>query len=322
MRARKICFFLGAFWLLVICTILSGSIERQMTVKVQVLEPNPSMLEMDAPMPVYSSEILSGGDLYESVEGTEWESGLRAEIIPPEFYITEGNKILLIPGGGMNGIILYRTKEFFPGAVVQKTMPSVGKEGYYLTLSPKEEPQFFSMIGKEPYMENLHKEELELLPEERLYSMTELENFSNMFLHLGILTVLLTGTLLLWIYIWKLTKDVKKHRMPLFVNGGVLALLLLGIYKLTESIQLPSSLLPRENILDFGHYRETFGNILEALRHLQRSGNVQAREIINGFQQNLWLGCSVIILGIFLCVTFIILENRIIKKNNLTSHSY
>jgi len=321
MRTRKICFFLGAFWLLFICTILSGSIERQMTVKVQVLEPNPSMLEIDAPMQSYSSEILSDGNLYDAVEGTEWESGLRAEIIPPEFYITEGNKILLIPGG-MNEIILYRTKELFPGAVVQKTMPYVGKEGYYLTLSPKEEPQFFSMIGKEPYMENLHKEELELLPEERLYSMTELENFSKMFLHLGILIVLLTGTLLLWIYSWKLTKDVKKHRTPLFVNGGVLALLLLGIYKLTEAIHLPSSLLPRENILDFGHYGETFGKILNALRHLQLSGNVQAGEILNSFQQNLWLGCSVIILGIFLCVTFIIIENRIIKKNNLTSHSY
>lgn len=322
MRARKICFFLGAFWLLVICTILSGSIERQMTVKVQVLEPNPSMLETDAPMPVYSSEILSGGDLYESVEGTEWESGLRAEIIPPEFYITEENEILLTPGSGMNGIILYRTKEIFPGAVVQKTTPYVGKKGYYLTLSPKEEPQFFSMMGKEPYMENLHKEELGLLPKERIYSMTELKNFSKMFLPLGILLVLLTGTLLIWIYSWKLAKDVKKHRTPLLVNGGVLSLLLLGIYKLAEAIQLPSSLLPRENILDFGHYRETFGKILEALRHLQQSGNVQAGELINSFQQNLWLGCSVIILGVFLCVIFIIIENRIRKKNNLTSYSY
>lgn len=315
MRARKICFFLGTFWLLVICTILSGSIERQMTVKVQVLEPNPSMLEMDAPMPVYSLEILSGGDLYESVEGTEWESGLRAEIIPPEFYITEENEILLTPGSGMNGIILYRTKELFPGAVVQKTMPYVGKEGYYLTLSPKKEPQFFSIMGKEPYMENLYKEELGLLPKERLYSMTELENFSKMFLPLGVLLILLAGTLLLWIYSWKLAKDVKKHRTPLLVNGGVLALLLLGIYKLAEAIQLPSSLLPRENILDFGHYRETFGNILEALRHLQQSGNVQAGEILNSFQQNLWLGCSVTILGIFLCVIFIIIENRIRKKS-------
>lgn len=322
MKGRTICFFLGTFWLLLICTILSSSIERQMTVKVQVLKPTPSMLEMNAPMQVYSSEILSGGNLYESVEGSEWESGFRAEIVPPELYITEGNEIMLTPGSGMNGIILYRTKELFPGAVVQKTMPYVGKEGYYLILSSKEEPQFFSMMGKEPYMENLHKEELGLLPKERLYSMTELKNFSKMFLPLGILLVLLAGTLLLWIYSWKLTKDVRKHKTPLLVNGGVLTLLLLGIYKLTAALQLPSSLLPKENILDLEHYRETFGKILEALRHLQQSGNVQAGEIINNFQQNLWLGCSVIILGVFLCVIFIIIENRIRKKSNLTSYSY
>ena len=138
MKGRTICFFLGTFWLLLICTILSSSIERQMTVKVQVLEPTPSMLEMNAPMQVYSSEILSGGNLYESVEGSEWESGFRAEIVPPELYITEGNEIMLSPeGAGLSEKILYRTKELFPGAVVQKIMPIQGKEGLYLTLSPK-----------------------------------------------------------------------------------------------------------------------------------------------------------------------------------------
>lgn len=281
------------------------------------------MLEMNAPMQVYSSEILSGGNLYESVEGSEWESGFRAEIVPPELYITEGNEIMLSPeDAGLSEKILYRTKELFPGAVVQKIMPIQGKEGLYLTLSPKKEPQLSSMTGKEPYMENLQKEELGLLPEERLYSMTELENFSNMFLFLGLLLALLASTLFIWIYSWKLSKNVRKHKTPLLVNGGVLTLLLLGIYKLTAALQLPSSLLPKENILDLEHYRETFGKILEALRHLQQSGNVQAGEIINSFQQNLWLGCSVIILGVFLCVIFIIIENRIRKKSNLTSYSY
>lgn len=323
MKGRTICFFLGTFWLLLICTILSSSIERQMTVKVQVLKPTPSMLEMNAPMQVYSSEILSGGNLYESAEGSEWESGFRAEIVPPELYITEGNEIMLSPeDAGLSEKILYRTKELFPGAVVQKIMPIQGKEGLYLTLSPKKEPQLSSMTGKEPYMENLQKEELGLLPEERLYNMTELENFSNMFLFLGLLLASLASTLFIWIYSWKLSKNVRKHKTPLLVNGGVLTLLLLGIYKLTAALQLPSSLLPKENILDLEHYRETFGKILEALRHLQQSGNVQAGEIINNFQQNLWLGCSVIILGVFLCVIFIIIENRIRKKSNLTSYSY
>ena len=312
MKGKTICFFLGTFWLLLICTILSSSIERQMTVKVQVLEPTPSMLEMNAPMQVYSSEILSGGNLYESVEGSEWESGFRAEIVPPELYITEGNEIMLSPeGAGLSEKILYRTKELFPGAVVQKIMPIQGKEGLYLTLSPKKEPQLSSMTGKEPYMENLQKEELGLLPEERLYSMTELENFSNMFLFLGLLLASLASTLFIWIYSWKLSKNVRKHKTPLLVNGGVLTLLLLGIYKLTAALQLPSSLLPKENILDLEHYRETFGSVLKALEKLQQMGNEEAEKILEMFQHNLHLGCLAVILGILGCCVYIISIKKI-----------
>lgn len=312
MKGKTICFFLGTFWLLLICTILSSSIERQMTVKVQVLEPTPSMLEMNAPMQVYSSEILSGGNLYESVEGSEWESGFRAEIVPPELYITEGNEIMLSPeGAGLSEKILYRTKELFPGAVVQKIMPIQGKEGLYLTLSPKKEPQLSSMTGKEPYMENLQKEELGLLPEERLYSMTELENFSNMFLFLGLLLASLASTLFIWIYSWKLSKNVRKHKTPLLVNGGVLTLLLLGIYKLTAALQLPSSLLPKENILDLEHYRETFGFVLKALEKLQQMGNEEAEKILEMFQHNLHLGCLAVILGILGCCVYIISIKKI-----------
>lgn len=312
MKGRTICFFLGTFWLLLICTILSSSIERQMTVKVQVLEPTPSMLEMNAPMQVYSSEILSGGNLYESVEGSEWESGFRAEIVPPELYITEGNEIMLSPeGAGLSEKILYRTKELFPGAVVQKIMPIQGKEGLYLTLSPKKEPQLSSMTGKEPYMENLQKEELGLLPEERLYSMTELENFSNMFLFLGLLLASLASTLFIWIYSWKLSKNVRKHKTPLLVNGGVLTLLLLGIYKLAAALQLSSSLLPKENILDLEHYRETFGFVLKALEKLQQMGNEEAEKILEMFQHNLHLGCLAAILGILGCCVYIISIKKI-----------
>ncbi len=312
MKGRTICFFLGTFWLLLICTILSSSIERQMTVKVQVLEPTPSMLEMNAPMQVYSSEILSGGNLYESVEGSEWESGFRAEIVPPELYITEGNEIMLSPeGAGLSEKILYRTKELFPGAVVQKIMPIQGKEGLYLTLSPKKEPQLSSMTGKEPYMENLQKEELGLLPEERLYSMTELENFSNMFLFLGLLLAALASTLFIWIYSWKLSKNVRKHKTPLLVNGGVLTLLLLGIYKLAAALQLSSSLLPKENILDLEHYRETFGFVLKALEKLQQMGNEEAEKILEMFQHNLHLGCLAAILGILGCCVYIISIKKI-----------
>lgn len=306
MKGRKLCFFMGAFWLLVICTILSDSVERQMTVKVQVLETQITMSEGELVLKPYSAEILSNGDLYEAGEGSEWETGLRAHVIPPEFYITEKDQVLLATNPRDGETILYRTKELFPGTLVQKAVPYQGKEGLYLTLSKEKKPQLFSMTGKEPYMENLQKEELGLLPEERLYSMTEMENLSRTFLLLGLLVVLLVSTLLIWIYSWKLSGNVKKNKILLLVNGGVLSLILLGIYKLAETIQMPSSLLPKENILDFGHYKETFGQILGALEQLQQVGNAEAGQILESFQQNLQLGCLVTVLGILACCAFVI----------------
>lgn len=297
---------MGAFWLLVICTILSDSVERQMTVKVQVLETQITMSEGELVLKPYSAEILSNGDLYEAGEGSEWETGLRAHVIPPEFYITEKDQVLLATNPGDGETILYRTKELFPGTLVQKAVPYQEKEGLYLTLSKEKKPQLFSMTGKEPYMENLQKEELGLLPEERLYSMTEMENLSRTFLLLGLLVVLLVSTLLIWIYSWKLSGNVKKNKILLLVNGGVLSLILLGIYKLAETIQMPSSLLPKENILDFGHYKETFGQILGALEQLQQVGNAEAGQILESFQQNLQLGCLVTVLGILACCAFVI----------------
>ena len=306
MKGRKLCFFMGAFWLLVICTILSDSVERQMTVKVQVLETQITMSEGELVLKPYSAEILSNGDLYEAGEGSEWETGLRAHVILPEFYITEKDQVLLATNPGDGETILYRTKELFPGTLVQKAVPYQEKEGLYLTLSKEKKPQLFSMTGKEPYMENLQKEELGLLPEERLYSMTEMENLSRTFLLLGLLVVLLVSTLLIWIYSWKLSGNVKKNKILLLVNGGVLSLILLGIYKLAETIQMPSSLLPKENILDFGHYKETFGQILGALEQLQQVGNAEAGQILESFQQNLQLGCLVTVLGILACCAFVI----------------
>ena len=164
-------------------------------------------------------------------------------------------------------------------------------------------------------MENLQKEELGLLQKERLYSMTEMENFSKTFLLLGLLLALLVSGLLIWIYSWKLSSNVEKNRIPLLINGGVLTLLLLGIYKLAETIQLPSSLLPKENILDFKHYEETFGQILGALKQLQQVGNMEAAKFLEGFQKNLQFGCLASILGILVCFVFFITENIIHKKH-------
>ena len=301
MNGRKICSFWGVFWILIICTILSSNIQRQMTIKVKVLEPKLSMAEDS--MEAYSTEILCGGDLYEAVGGSEWEVGLRAKLVPPEFYITEEGQVRLFSNTG-DSKILYRTKELYSGAVVQKTTTYQGKDGFYLIVSPEKEPKLLAIKEEEPFMENLQKVNLGLLPEERLYSMAELEKFSNSFILLGLLLSLVIVTLLICLYSWKLAGYVQENKKTLLVNNGMLSLILFGIYKSAYTIELPSSLLPRENIFDWLHYKTEFGEILNALELLSSETAVS---ILKNFYHNLLLGVFVMIVVIvggcvFICV--------------------
>ena len=68
----------------------------------------------------------------------------------------------------------------------------------------------------------------------------------------------------------------------LFWAGGCL-LLWAGLWLVLGRIQLPSSLLPAENLLDFSHYRETFSQIAAGLKAFpQDAACAQTLEAITG----------------------------------------
>ena len=98
--------------------------------------------------------------------------------------------------------------------------------------------------------------------------------------------------------------EVVNNALTLLVNNGMLSLILFGIYKSAYTIELPSSLLPRENIFDWLHYKTEFGEILNALELLSSETAVS---ILKNFYHNLLLGVFVMIVVIvggcvFICV--------------------
>ena len=92
----------------------------------------------------------------------------------------------------------------------------------------------------------------------------------------------------------------------LFWAGGCV-LLWAGLWLLLGRIQLPSSLLPAENLLDFSHYRETFSQIVAGLKAFpQDAACARTLEALTG-NARLCLGALIgfgVILVLLLALSF------------------
>lgn len=259
MRKKKLHVFFGIFAALIVCTILSTGIQRQMIVKVQM--GNPSDLSSGAELPTYSSNILSDGQLYEAKKSSQWSSGLQASVVQMEFYDAEEGKVILSTNIGTN-LILYRTKELAPGAIVEKTSVRAGEESQYLILAEGKEPELRLAAGKKPFMENLQKEEFGLSAEDKVYSIADIEQFYEQLPLIAALVVMLVLTLMTWIYGWK----VRGKR--LLITYFVIGCLLFGMHQIVQVIELPSSLLPRTNIFEWSYYKMEWEEIMGALQNI------------------------------------------------------
>ena len=92
MKRKVLCVFSLVVWVLVVCTFLSSKIEEQMTAQVVTVDRAPlgNILPMES---LFYDK--TGYHLFEMVEGTGWESGLRARELGDQSYSiidNEGNE--------------------------------------------------------------------------------------------------------------------------------------------------------------------------------------------------------------------------------------
>lgn len=318
MKRKAICFFVLIAWGLVICTIFSVCIEQQMTVQVAAVTSDGFSETKLSASALFQDD--TGTHLYQVVKGDGWESGYRAQEISPYDYWMEEDGIFLTYGSEY-GFIQYASKSVTQGDLLQLVHQYKGKEGCYLVVESEEmkaalsgtgievaekngKSMLLSMTAEQPYMESQVKDKLTLPEDSRVYSLEEVNDFFRNVPLVAVLIVIVIVSVVLWGYscvlcnrrrkLHKLSVEVRKIRLLILVNTGIAAVLLGIFQRVTQAIELPSSLLPEKNILDMKYYMAEFSEIIETLKNFSSAA---ARETVRAFQWNMMLAGGVILVG-------------------------
>ena len=132
----------------------------------------------------------------------------------------------------------------------------------------------------------------------QIYSLTEVEHFFRALPLVAAVLSLFLLALTLWAHSFHLSKNVRKHKKALCINGGIGAALLAGIILLLRFVVLPSSLMPVENIFDISHYTQEFSRIFSALQGFADSGNAAAAATLSQARAMIWASLGILVLGL------------------------
>lgn len=146
-----------------------------------------------------------------------------------------------------------------------------------LLLEAEDAPQPFIRDRAGRQLESLN------IPGCRIYSVDTAEQFWSCLPAISGVAVILFAAVVIWVQSLFLLKNHRENRWWLAVDVLLGVGLLWGLWRLLGQIDLPSDLLPAENILQWSHYTEEFsqimsalsttrGNLFDSMRHLGRTG--------------------------------------------------
>ncbi len=286
MKKRVLCAFFLALYLLTASTILSFKIEEEMRPLVQVTTRTSSKVT-GRTMQVGIRAIFQDGQdhLMEMREGAGWESGMRAyEVYGYGMNIPDGVATLY----GVRDYTFITSASRIPQEgelvrVVEKFEKVNDVYLYYYDKSDppvdQEFPTYATIIGVSDRAILMDMENVEdpFLPHtaktwtvgtdmsDKIFSFMEVERFFRELPKVAKVPVILLLGIAVWIVSCVLSLRAEDNKVLLWMNG-VLAVLSLGYLQyVLGTIDLPASLLPRDSILDFNTYRETFGLFFTSL---------------------------------------------------------
>lgn len=326
MKRNVICVFSLVLWCLLGCTLLSEKMEEQMTVRSVSVKLEEEHLEGGVVQLSLPGDCLisdeNGLHLYQSEKGEGWDTGNRLREIGTEmyWYDEEQNKILYPYGHQGDIFIRYVSRPVSEGELTQTCYPRAGGKDCYLVLNPgdadrslkmwetasvveeREGMLLLTLNGKQPFLESQARSELGFDRESRVYSLGDVRSFFGNFPLLAGIAADFLGTVFLWGYSLRLVKNLRKNRGRLLVHG-IMGVALFGVFaKLVERIQLPSSLLPTENLLDMEYYVQEFRSLF---RELEKFSADAAQETLRAFSVNRIIAGGVffiVILGILFVI--------------------
>lgn len=281
MKKKALCIFILVFWLVGACTFLSLKVEKQMVPQVATVELNgfgSDSLPADCLM---MGE--NGLALYSLYEGTGWEAGVRVQEAGGGWQL-DGDKLKLENGWGT--YVQYSSKPLKSGELVDEVRGGRPEPDYWLAALPSgagapdlsglpdgveivEQSESAVLLSVEgvaaPFMEARAKSLIPGLYQAKVYSFGAMSQFLDNFAGLGTLLFLFTAALALWVWSCVLTRKARQNRAALLVNLALGLALLACVPLALGAVDLPSSLLPRLHITDFGYYaqemKEFFGSL-------------------------------------------------------------
>lgn len=309
MKRKSFCAFGLVFWLIAFSTIFSFGVERWMTpVVVAVGTDMRGLIPLDC---LQWEE--DGPHLYQIEEGSNWSSGTRAAEVPPDSYQVMENGVHPTYGYGLK-FVQYSTKLILEGGLVTTESGKMGpgpdvwlivpQDGGAPSLRPVES-------AVRPFMEGRLKQELEA---EKIYSLFETQEFFSALVPLAVVPAGVLFCLILWVAICFLAKAPRQNRKKIFLNAGMMAVFLAALPLLCSLIRLPSSLLPRANLLDFPHYQAEFSEIFTALAAFAENGDGTAQALLRHAPSMLWAAAGVLLAGLVLGGCAALLELRRPKR--------
>ena len=282
--------------LLINCTLLSGFIERQMTVPVRECSPRYDNAVGSQRIPADAIRWEDGQSfLYAIQEGQGLTAGLWAKRVPVNVMGIEGTAAFVMEDESQE-YVLYGSRPFQDG---ERVLPVEEGQAQPDTLllwmpagaSPLEqgvtiplgegEATLYSREVTQPFL--AERELAQLVPEElraqsAVISCQELEKLLNGLPWLAGAALLMLATLLLAILFCAALGRGK--RWPWYLGCGVGCFLAwVGLVLVLGRTQLPSSLLPTGNIFAWGHYSNLFRLAEEGLAAFAE--NARCAELLN-----------------------------------------
>lgn len=246
------------------------------------------------------------------------------------YWYDREQDVILYPSGYVGDrFALYVSRPVSEGELTEICFPSAGEEDCYLVINPgdpdrslemwetasvteeREGMLLVTLDGKQPFLAAQARSELGFAENSRVYSLGDIRNFFCSFPLLAGIAAVFLGTLLLWGYSLMLMKDLRKNKWRLLAHG-ITGIVFFGVFTgLVEQVQLPSSLLPSDNILNIGYYVEEFQTILRELGIFSADA---AQETLRTFSVNVTLAGGVLFGGIVLVLLAIFLEKHGIER--------
>lgn len=346
MKKKGILALLLVLWVLLFNTFFALRVEVLMTPRVTTTEPRTTATSIGTVVSLDCQFWDDGGGsvLYQVYDGMVWESGTCVRILNPEQYTVMEKDIPVI---AFTTLVQYATKPPRAGEPVDIVTERNRQDDVWLAVYPEKvwgmkslgkniavEAQSDAAVllsvkdSEQPFMEKraitaISEPEIFTMentmmggPQISVYSLSEVDKFFGQLPVLAALIAMFFAFLILWIHSCFLARNLRKNRKYLTVNAAIAAVLTIALPLCINALNFPSSLLPQNNIAEYGHYSNEFSQIFSALETFAAEGSQAAMDTVAHSKQMLFLSMGVVLGGIILSIGIVLLERALLRKRS------